>query len=1125
MLVRFTSYIELALGADLTADPSSWSWTDVTPYVHQRSGITIQRGRSDWFGQTSPVRCSLTFINNGGRFTPRNPNGAYYGRLQRNTPLRVMFRPDTNSLSDGFGRTSSSSWGSADVGGAWTNTGGAASDFSVSSANGGRHTHTAATSPHYSTLSISVLRSDVRVRVKTAALATGAPLTAAIAVRYVDSSNTNRFELQFNTDQTMTGRLVQRASGSDAVGSTATISGLTHAAGTWYWIRAQSGYTSARLKVWQDGTTEPVTWNIDGSGGFLGNPANGAIGLYSMRETGNTNANATVDFDDMSMVDGPRIQYTGYVDEWPARWADASANQSLAPITCSGVLRRIQQGEVFRSALFRAHTQGYYGSGTAVGYWPCEDSSGATSIASGIGGPPAQIDGSSMQLAGDSTIAGSDPLVVIGTGGSIACLLPAYPAATSWAVRFVMKLDASAQDTLVFITTLGNPLQWRLKLGTGTDVVQIQAFNSAGTEVVGDTGVTLTGIRSKQLYVAVNATQNGTGIDWDYTFTGPDGVGGGKVGTLASSTLGNVTAVHFVAGPAALLNSTIGHIAVSTDTGFGAGSDGATGYAGERTEIRFIRLCAEENVSFIFGDLLNESAATSQMMGPQPTASLINQLREVESTEQGILYDGKQGQLTLFPRSLRYNQSVALSLNVNASTVGWPFEAADDDQALRNDITVSRVGGSNARATQTTGPNAVTAVGVYSDSVTVNTQTDAELIYHASWRRHLGTVEDLRYPQIVLNFARSPSLIDTWCDADIGSRLQITNPPAELPPDTIDLLIEGYTESFDGVSWTAALNCSPALPWQVLELEASGNAGRLDTGGSYLLTSATAGATTLLVATSGYDRTATKPQAAGPQWSTTAEPYDWAIAGERVTATTVNTNAATFVAAGTAAHGDNASVAPTMPAGVQQGDLLLVFAAIRNTSATVSTPSGYSVLMADGNVALFGKIHTGTESAPTVSFTGGSAGDTTSAQMAAFRYTQLVVAYLAAQSNASAQNIAYPSMLPPQSRCVGLWLGWKQDDWTSVATVTNGTEIGEPSTTTGNDQGLVWDYIIQTNAAEQTSGSFVVTGGASAVSKGYVLMLCADVQSCTVTRAVNTVSKAQSANASVSLWRPGVLAL
>lgn len=197
----------------------------------------------------------------------------------------------------------------------------------------------------------------------------------------------------------------------------------------------------------------------------------------------------------------------------------------------------------------------------------------------------------------------------------------------------------------------------------------------------------------------------------------------------------------------------------------------------------------------------------------------------------------------------------------------------------------------------------------------------------------------------------------------------------------------------------------------------------------------------------------------------------------------------TFIAAGAAAHGNNASVVPGMPAGIVADDLLLLYAAIRNSgTGTVDTPTGYTLLATNGNMSLFGKFYDGSETAPTVTFTGGVANASTSAQMCAF--TGLSMEFVAgptSQLNGAAQNIAYPALTTTENSVI-LWLGWKQDDWTSVDTLGGVNEIGDPSTTLGDDQGIVWDYGILGPIAIG-AGSFTVNGGAVAISRGTILAL------------------------------------
>lgn len=97
--------VQLALGADPSADPSTWVWTDVTRYVFQGPKIAIKRGRENEETQTAPSTCQLSLRNSDpsipadpaldGLFTPRNANGPYFGYLRRNTPLRVDIDPGT----------------------------------------------------------------------------------------------------------------------------------------------------------------------------------------------------------------------------------------------------------------------------------------------------------------------------------------------------------------------------------------------------------------------------------------------------------------------------------------------------------------------------------------------------------------------------------------------------------------------------------------------------------------------------------------------------------------------------------------------------------------------------------------------------------------------------------------------------------------------------------------------------------------------------------------------------------------------------------------------------------------------------------------------------------------------
>lgn len=201
----------------------------------------------------------------------------------------------------------------------------------------------------------------------------------------------------------------------------------------------------------------------------------------------------------------------------------------------------------------------------------------------------------------------------------------------------------------------------------------------------------------------------------------------------------------------------------------------------------------------------------------------------------------------------------------------------------------------------------------------------------------------------------------------------------------------------------------------------------------------------------------------------------------------VSTAATVNLGTGTAATANNASVVPGLPGSLVTGDLMVLIASIRNSgTGTVNTPTGWTAIVSSGNFAMFGRRYVSGDAAPTVSFTGGVAGADTMAQIYARRNAELSPVTTVSQLNGSAQNIAYPAVTITADNQVILICGWKQDDWTSVATVAGATENAEITSTAGDDAGMVWDRIVQTTATDIAAGSFVVTGGTSQISRALV---------------------------------------
>lgn len=211
---------------------------------------------------------------------------------------------------------------------------------------------------------------------------------------------------------------------------------------------------------------------------------------------------------------------------------------------------------------------------------------------------------------------------------------------------------------------------------------------------------------------------------------------------------------------------------------------------------------------------------------------------------------------------------------------------------------------------------------------------------------------------------------------------------------------------------------------------------------------------------------------------------------------TVIRSTITFVGAGAAANAVNAAVTPPLPSGWEPGDLFVITSAIRNRGPgfPVASPAGYAMLLDTSNARLFGRTAQAGDTDPTVTFVGGTATSDTSARVFAFRGAGTTVlaapATVGETHNAAAQNIAFPALSTPAGagRRLVLHFAWKADDG-AAAPLPGSAEAGEVSTTLGDDQMLVLDWKQADDDTDEPAGSFVITGGAAAISNGAIVML------------------------------------
>lgn len=897
-----TAQVELMVGS---------TWTDLTAAgdVYVEDGITITRGRTAEGGDVDPGTCRLTLNNTGGKYSPRKPTSPYYGLIGRNTPLRVSVRagaqalllpgavgdhastPDATALDilgdiDVRVDAALSNWvGHADLSGTTEIIG-------KYSATNGLKSWILTTREERIYFEWSADGSTVIGATSTMPIAVGAAQRLAIRVTldvnnglggwtatfYTAPSGTSGPWTQLGDPVTGTGvTSIFNSTTAVQVGDASTV-GFSRATGVCYAAEIRNGI----------GGTVVAAPNFAGQ----------AIGTTSFTDS----AGRTWTMNGGTAISNKRIRFVGEVSEWPPRWHSSGGDQRVT-IQASGILRRLNQGSAPLDSTLRRRIP----STGPLAYWPLEEQQDATQAYSPIAGVrPLRVSG--VDWASDDSLAGSSALPAVRAGGVLSGLVPAPPAPTGTIyMEFIYRIDTApaTERTVLRMGTNGTVNLFTFLYQAGQ--VRILAEDADGNTVFsfpGGVGTDVYGAWTRQIFFL---QQNGSNVDWSLRFVPIGGSGGQFTGSYAG-TVGRQTSVSSPPGwHADLAGMRLGHISSYSAVSLTAYNSADTGFLGETAGNRFLRLCVEEGVPYaVYGTKGQQTA-----LGPQRPASLLDTLGAAATADGGTLYEARdQAALRYRDRIGQYNQAPTLALTYGQPGFGPPFEPIDDDRFVRNDRTVQRDGGSSARATLDVGTLSTQAppngVGLYDDSVTLSLATDEQCGDQASWRLWLGTWDEARFPSVHVSLTKAAAagLIDPATAVEIRDRITISNLPDSLPPDTIQLFAEGYTETITPTTWDITYVCSPAGPFDV-GVRDDAVRGRRDTDGSTLVSAVSDTATSLSVATPSGILWTPEPADA---------PFDVEVAGEVMTVLAVGTilNAAVWdFESGVTGWGPNGSGALT----------------------------------------------------------------------------------------------------------------------------------------------------------------------------------------------------------------------
>lgn len=861
------------------------AWTDISTEVYQRDPISCTLGKPDESSQVNPSSSTFTLNNTGNQFSINNPMGPYYGLLGRNTPVRHSV---PNSLLPAPHNTSYLRM----------------EDDAVSSAN------SASASQLEITGSI-----DVRIDMTLSGYGSW-----VLAGRWGGSwqfgiNTSGQLTLRYTPDGVTSFNIASSIQAPLPIGRQVIRFTFDTSAGLVTFYTAAPGNISSGPWT-QLGASQPILSALTLNAGTIGlsvgsftgavydmqlrNGINGTLVAHPGFNTLSAGTTSWTDSTGLSWslsgtatISNRSYRYHGELAQTP-KAADPSGTDVYSQATANGVLRRLGQAQnPINSPMYRAYVR-QTGASAPIAYWPCEDASLSTQLASGLpGGIGMQISGT-PQIAGNSACISSAPLPTL-NGATFRGVVPQQASTPSFnTMQLIAVFPASPtsetnNEVVGSIFTNGTVARMDFVYGTGgTGTTAVVGYNSAGTQLFNSGPFFVLGdvVNGNPILISFGLQTSGSSVEWTMFTYGPSASAGGLVSGTVSGSIGATTSVAINTG-GQCQQVAAGHVAVLT-TASNAGSlqPPFNAWAGETAANRVQRLCTEEGINCrIVGH-----PELSVQMGNQTLQTVPDLLQECEATDRGMLFEPRTclgiGYRTLFSM---YNQPPKASVSYSAQQLGAAFASTTDDLLTLNDVTVSNADGSAARQVLLTGTMSVQSppngVGRVDTEIEVNALSDGYLAGIAQWILHVSTDGHDRFPAIPFDLAR-PQTPASVATLDIGDLAVITSPPTWLQPDEIDQLAAGFTETLGpfGV-WTIDVNGIPAYPYTVATVAPALSSAATFTGGGFAMHVDTDG-TTLNAAVSSTATGLSFATAAGyPAWTKNPAdyPFDVNIAGERIT--------------------------------------------------------------------------------------------------------------------------------------------------------------------------------------------------------------------------------------------------
>ena len=882
------------------------TWTDVSTRVRNGQRIDIQRGRGNAQGRAASQRASLTFDNADGFFSTRLPSSVNYGKIGKNTQIRVSAGRGDNHLKTLWNDTNATAGAvtadksSLDITGdidiradIWPHAWRATTDSTLAgkwlTIGDQRSWILRFTGQGKLILNWSTLGTFASA-VAVSSDPITPPASGRISVRVtldVDSGSGNR-TITFYTGSSITGPWATLGSPVVQSGTTSIHSGTAELnvarsnpfantipyGGKVYRFQIRNGIDGTLVAdfnpgaqtlgatSWSDGLASPNTWTVSGDG---------------------------------ARVTSDRVRFWGELSSLPKRW-DSSGNDVTIPATGAGMLQRLSQGV---KPLDSPMTRNFKALTTTFAWWPLEDDSDAVRGANLAGGTDPRAIAYAMSLRearlgdGDAPPGATSSLAFSNSSSRAIANMKLFDLALEYSYIFYIKVSALPASNKTFAIIYFT--FWRVEIGLGPTTWSISWYDITDT-LVSQIFTSITNINPNGAWVGYSLNLEEVGADLRYTQRWDTiGTFGGTVGpNTITGGAGFVEPrqIWFLSGNDAAFNDMrISQVYAATglvDVAAMPYRDVANAYRGETAAVRLARLAAEEGVPMEITGRYSDS----EPMGYQTTKTLPDLIAECWETDGGIGGEARDAMTLEYRTRADLEARTDVTLSHTLSDLADPPSPTDDDIGFTNDVTVIRSGGSSFRAIVTEGLTSIsdppTGVGRYATEATLNLASDDRLPSVAGWLALTSSWDQDRYPDLVVALHRARLLADddlfgAVAGLNLGDTATLTGLPAWMPPDDVPQIVQGYSEQLSHFLWEIEYNCSPGGPYQaVVILDNDIPTPRLDATGHTIGSGITTTATSISLVT---------PAGSAPWVTSAALPADFpipiVIGGEEMSLTAV----------------------------------------------------------------------------------------------------------------------------------------------------------------------------------------------------------------------------------------------